>query len=45
MPDPAGQIVLVKACVETPPDNTHLRQGVWGYTAFRTSWRFREAWI
>ncbi|QVQ24406.1 hypothetical protein [Achromobacter deleyi] len=24
MPDPAGQIVLIKACVETPPDNSHL---------------------
>ncbi|MEN4917738.1 hypothetical protein ABE485_03650 [Achromobacter spanius] len=28
MPDPAGQIVLVKACVETPPDNSHLGKRV-----------------
>lgn len=28
MPDPAGQIVLVKACVETPPDNSHLKKSV-----------------
>lgn len=26
MPDPAGQVVLVKACVETPPDNSHLQK-------------------
>lgn len=28
MPDPAGQFVLVKACVETPPDNSHLQKSV-----------------
>lgn len=28
MPDPAGQFVLVKACVETPPDSTRLREPV-----------------
>lgn len=28
MPDPAGQIVLVKACVETPPDNSHLGERI-----------------
>jgi hypothetical protein len=32
MPDPAGQIVLVKACVETAPDNAHLPQGVGLFT-------------
>lgn len=26
MPDPAGQIVLVKACMETPTDDAHLRR-------------------
>ncbi|GEM_PF-200993 len=32
MPDPAGQFVLVKACVETPPDASHLgkRVGLYG---------------
>ena len=28
MPDPAGQFVLIKACVETPPDHGHLREPV-----------------
>ncbi len=26
MPDPAGQIALVKACVDTPPDNSRLKK-------------------
>jgi len=28
MPDPAGQFVLIKACVETPPDTSHLGEPV-----------------
>ncbi|WP_370679097.1 hypothetical protein [Comamonas sp. GB3 AK4-5] len=32
MPDPAAQLVLVKACVETGPDNRHLEPGVGLYT-------------
>lgn len=28
MPDPAGQFVLIKACVETPPDQSHLGRPV-----------------
>lgn len=28
MPDPAGQFVPVKACVETPPDNSQLQESV-----------------
>lgn len=32
LPDPAGQLTLVKACVETPPDTGHLQKGVGLYT-------------
>jgi len=33
MPDPAGQFVLIKACMETPPGTAHLRESVGLYAA------------
>lgn len=32
LPDPAGQLTLVKACVETPPDTGHLQKADWLHT-------------
>jgi hypothetical protein len=32
MPDPAGQVVLVKACVDETPDNGHLKESSGAYT-------------
>ena len=32
MPDPSAQIVLIKACIDVPPDSSHLEKSPWLYT-------------